>query len=168
MIIIFFSTAKKGPAELLLGDIKKKIHGHRIKVYRTVEALCDRFHYPIVDRAIMILMPENRERLEELISIRNLINDSPILLVLPDREPATISRGHRLYPRFVTYADGDFMDLVSVLNRLIHHMLKKKALEEREGLGAYPFSQPNASYDIRKNVTTGWKQISDTGSIEEN
>ena len=121
MIIIFFSTAKKGPAERLLGDIQTKIHGHRIEVDRTVEALCDRLHHPIRDQAIMILVPEDREQLEELISIGNLFNDSPILLVLPDKEPATISSGHRLYLRFVTYRDSDFSDLVSVLSKLIHH-----------------------------------------------
>ena len=126
MIIIFFSTAKKGPAERMLGDIQTKIQGHRIEVDRTVEALCDRFHYPIIDRAIMILVPENREQLEQLISIGNLINDRPILLVLPDREPATISSGHRLYPRFVTYLDTDFSDLVAVLSKLIHHVSKKR------------------------------------------
>jgi len=121
MIIIFFSTVKIGPAERLLGDIQTKIHGHRIEVDRTVEALCDRFHHPTIDRGIMILVPKDREQLEQLISIGDLFNDSPILLVLPDREPATISRGHRLYPRFVTYVDSDFSDLVSVLSKLIHH-----------------------------------------------
>lgn len=125
MKIIFFSTAEKGPAERLLGDIQTRIHDPPIEIDRTLEALCDRFHYPITDQTIIILVPESKKRLEQLISIGNLFNDNPILLVLPDREPATISMGHRLYPRFVSYVDSDFSDFVSVLGKLIHHVLKK-------------------------------------------
>ena len=125
MMIIFFCTAKKGSVERLLGDIQTKIHDHRIEVVRTLEALRDRFRRPILDRAIMILIPVNREQLKGLISMGNLFDDNPILLVLLDREPTTISIGHRLYPRFVTYVDSDFSDLVSVLNKLIHHVTKK-------------------------------------------
>jgi len=128
VIIIIFYSDKKGPGERLLGDIQTKIHGHRIEVDQTVKDLSDRFRYPMLDRAIMVLVAESRERLDGLISVGDLINNVPILLVLPDREPATISSGHRLYPRFVTYVDSDFSDLVSVLSKLIHHVSKKRQM----------------------------------------
>lgn len=127
MIIILFYSDKNGPGERLLSDIQAKIHGHWIEVDQTLKDLSDRFHYPLLDRAIMVFVAESREQLEGLISMGHFFRDVPMLLVLPDSEPATISMGHRLYPRFVTYVDSDFSDLVSVLSKLIHHVSKKAA-----------------------------------------
>jgi len=168
VIIIIFYSDEKGPGKRLLSDIQARIHGYRIDIESSVEALCDRFHHPILDRTIMILVPENREQLEQLVSIGNLINDRPILLVLPDKEPTTISIGHRLYPRFVTYVDSDFSNLVSVLSRLLHHASKGNLMEGRKESGPYLFLQPDACYDIKKHHPTEWKHISNIGSVEEN
>ncbi|MBW1921996.1 MAG: hypothetical protein JRJ35_00835 [Deltaproteobacteria bacterium] len=156
MIVIFFSHDKKGPGERLLEEIQTRIHAHRIEVDHTVEAFSERFRSPMTDRPMVILVPESRERLEEFVSMADLMSDIPILLVLPDREPATISVGHRLYPRFVEDVDSDFSDLVSVLIKMIHHGSRR------------PLSQPNIYADFRKNPTRRWKQVSETGSNREN
>ena len=156
MIIIFFSHDNKGPGERLLGDIRTKIRGHRIEVEQTLEALSERFHYPMIDRTIVVLVAENRERLEKLISMKDLMSDVPILLILPDRKRSTISTGHRLYPRFVTYVDSDFSDLVSVLGKLIHHAFQNS------------LPQPIINADLQKRATRRWKQIMDMRSDGEN
>ena len=128
MTITFFSTTGEGPGERLLHKIETHLPGLPIQVARTVKTLSDRFHQPVLEPSTLILMPENKEQLQELIAMGNLLNDIPILLVLPDRKPATIDAGHRLFPRFITYMDSDFSYFFAVLNKMLE---KNKLQKER-------------------------------------
>lgn len=119
MIILFLSNGDSEVAKRLPGHIQKEFCGHRIETVTTVKALWERFHHPVIGRPILILVPENRRQLEELSNMGDLFNDKPILLVLPDREPLTVSTGHRLYPRFMTYADSEASGIAAVLSRMI-------------------------------------------------
>jgi hypothetical protein len=131
MIIVFFSNAESEAAKRLLKDIQSKFHGHRIEMMPNVKALWERFHHPMTDRSLLILVPESRKQLEELIYWGDLINDNPVLLVLPDRKPLTVSTGHKLYPRFVSYLDADFSYVTSVLARMIENVEYEKGLKEK-------------------------------------
>ena len=122
MTIIVFYSNPKGAGERLLSEIQARIHGHRIEVDQTVKDLSDRFRRPMIDRAVIVFVAESREQLERFVAMGDLVSNVPILLVLPDRRKATISTGHKLYPRFVTYVDSYFSDIVSVLDKLIHHV----------------------------------------------
>ena len=120
MTIIMFYSNPKGAGERLLSEIQTRIHGHRIEVDQTVKDLSDRFRRPMIDRAVIVFVAESREQLERFVAMGDLVSTVPILLVLPDRRKATISIGHKLYPRFVAYLDSYFSDIVSVLSKLIH------------------------------------------------
>jgi len=153
VVIILFYSGSNGDGKRLLREIESKIHGHRIEIVQTVQALSNLFRSPMIGRAIMVMMAESTEQLEELISMGDLMSDLPIFLVLPDRNPATVSIGRRLYPRFVAYVDSDFSDFVSVLSKLIHHGLFGN--DQREA----------ALYtDFQNYRTTGWTQIPSTQS----
>jgi len=40
----------------------------------------------------------------------------------PDQEENTIAKGHSLRPRFVTYADSDFPDVVAALGKTLRRL----------------------------------------------
>lgn len=65
-----------------------------------------------------ILLPADIEELMRIIALQNLFGDIPIILILPDRQKNTIALGHKLRPRFVAYADGDFSDVATVLLKM--------------------------------------------------
>jgi hypothetical protein len=119
MIIVFLSNGNSEAAKRLLGHIQKEFCSHQIETATTIKALWERFHHPITERTILILVPENIRQLEELGNMGDLFNDRPILLVLPDRKPLTVSTGHKLYPRFMSYADSDASCIAAVLSRMI-------------------------------------------------
>ncbi len=122
MMIVFYYDAKNEAARGLLKDIQIKFNGHQVEIVPTIKALWERFHQPRTERSILILVPQNRPQLEELTQMGELINDHPILLVLPDRDLQTVSTGHKLYPRFVSYLDSDFSCLSAVLNKMIENV----------------------------------------------
>jgi hypothetical protein len=79
------------------------------------------------DQRIFLLLASNRKDLSAVQSIRSLLSDAPVIVVLPDRDTDTITQGHRLRPRFLTYIDSDFVELAGVLVK----MAKASAQSER-------------------------------------
>ncbi|MCF8130383.1 MAG: hypothetical protein K9N10_17880 [Deltaproteobacteria bacterium] len=133
MMIIYFSDAKNEAARRLLKEIQAKFSGHQIEIMPTIKALWERFRQPLIELAILILAPQNRSQLKELIQMSDLINDHPILLVLPDRDLRTVSMGHKLYPRFVSYLDGDVLSLLAVLTRMVENVGNSERRRQIQG-----------------------------------
>ena len=152
MTIVMFYSNPIGAGERLLSEIQASIQGHRIEVDQTVEGLSDRFHRPMIDHAVIVFVAESREQLERFVAMGDLVSTVPILLVLPDRSRDTISTGHKLYPRFVTFVDSYFPDIVSVLSKLLHHVYEN------------PFPQPDICSDFQAPSTFRWRPIPDSGS----
>jgi hypothetical protein len=89
-----------------------------IEYFASLETLLDHLRRPLGALCICILMPENHSELYELNQMRHLLRDIRIILVLPDRLPTTISDGHALRPRYVSYADGHLADVEAVVNKM--------------------------------------------------
>lgn len=68
---------------------------------------------------IAVLLAENEDRLSELLSLRDFLKDVRVILILPNRERETISKGHVLLPRLLTYTDEDFVDIAVVLGKMV-------------------------------------------------
>lgn len=71
------------------------------------------------DPQIAVLLAGSRKELLEIISIRNLIDGFRLILILPDNKKATVNKGHSLYPRFLTYVDGNFDWVAAVLEKML-------------------------------------------------
>jgi hypothetical protein len=61
----------------------------------------------------------NKEDLLYLVANKELIWNLRVILILPDREEDTVTKGHLLRPRFLTYADGNFLDVATVLGKML-------------------------------------------------
>lgn len=88
-------------------------------VYRNVANLLERLRHPLDDPTIAVLVADSRECLEELLALRHLFRNLRIILVLPDRESGTISKGHDLHARFLSYIDSDPAEAALVLSKMV-------------------------------------------------
>ncbi|NNG01810.1 MAG: hypothetical protein HKM93_20660 [Desulfobacteraceae bacterium] len=68
---------------------------------------------------ILILVPPDKKELSRLAMMRAPLLDKKIILILPDNREETISTAHRLHPRYISDADGDFSDTIAVLSKMI-------------------------------------------------
>lgn len=75
---------------------------------------------------IGVLFAADRQDLANLLSIQDLLDDVRIILVLPDDKKETVSAGHRLRPRYISYAGGNFEDVAAVLNKMMQRSLMNK------------------------------------------
>lgn len=69
--------------------------------------------------SIVVLLMGTREDLDHLRSIKHLLEDTRVLLVLPDGNTETVRLAHEFTPRFLTYLDADFEDLSGVLKKIL-------------------------------------------------
>ena len=73
-------------------------------------------------RRIAILLASSREELQDILSIRELLEDTKIILIVPDTNPDTVAKGHTLRPRFLSDCNSDFVDVAAVLGQMIRKL----------------------------------------------
>ncbi|WP_028585145.1 hypothetical protein [Desulfogranum mediterraneum] len=66
----------------------------------------------------IVLVARDREELQAFTNLASRLEQLFVILVLPDAGEETIALGHSLCPRFITYHDSDFQDVVAVLTRI--------------------------------------------------
>lgn len=126
MKILLYLPHVDGIGAKLLGIIEGLGVNERIEIYRSINSLVQRLRKPTYDMDISILIAANKKQLSDILLIKKELRDVKIILILPDSESDTISGGHELYPRFVSYIDSDFKDVGTVLEKII----KNKHSEE--------------------------------------
>jgi len=67
---------------------------------------------------VLILIPNQREQLDHLLKMKELLQDFRLILILPDSAEETVTRGHLLMPRFLTFTDNDMDEVLHVLGRM--------------------------------------------------
>jgi hypothetical protein len=90
-----------------------------MEIYRTIESLSQRLRQPGKNLTVAVLLATSKQELLEILSIKELLFNVRIILVLPDREEDTITKGHSLRPRFLTYADSNYGDIAAVLSKML-------------------------------------------------
>jgi len=117
--ILFYSgnSGKKG--KIVQNIIEDQAWGESVERYRSVQKLAERLRQPRFSVILIVLLISSPKALMDVVMIRDLFADIPIILILPDRKKETIAKGHKLYPRFLSYIDGNFEDVALVLNKKI-------------------------------------------------
>ena len=91
----------------------------QVEIYYMLEKFYRRLTQSGSSNAVTVLLLSSRQELENIVQYADLLCDQKIILVLPDRARETLSMGHALYPRFISYTDGDLQDVTSVLQKMI-------------------------------------------------
>lgn len=121
MILVYYGTVTDGAGQRLQRVIEELVPKAELEVYGTIKKLAARLRQPVGDVTMAVLLAATREDLSQILSICDLLCYVRIMLILPDREEDTIAKGHSLRPRFLTYADGDFLDVAAVLGKILRH-----------------------------------------------
>ena len=87
-------------------------------MYHSLDELITRLRRPKEGQTILVLFAAAGKGLSDILSIRDLLEDMKIIIILPDRKGETIAKGYTLHPRFLTFADSDFGDVVAVINKM--------------------------------------------------
>ena len=105
----------------------------QVEIFYTLEKFYWRFTQVGSNNAVTVLLLTSRQELEHLVQYADLFSDQKIILALPDHAKETVTLGHTLYPRFISYTDGDLKDVTSVLRKLITHTQGQPANRHETG-----------------------------------
>jgi hypothetical protein len=118
MNLLLYSPTRDAVGERLQRVVEAFVFPDEIKVCRTLQDLSAALRRPNHHLATAVLLATTNEDLTGFLNIRDLLDNLRVILVLPDRHDETVTKAHGLRPRFLAYADGDFIDVAAVLNRM--------------------------------------------------
>lgn len=121
MAFLFYASTSGKTVKQLQKLIHTRIPEEEMEIYRTFGSLSHRLQRPLDGLSVAVLLASSMEDLSDILSLRNILWDMRIILILPDRDHETIVKGHQLGPRFLTYVDCSPTEVVEVLC----NMLKK-------------------------------------------
>ncbi len=117
--VIFYRMFAEGTGGQLQTMIEDVVPNENAEICSTIDMLAQRLRRPSYNVAVVVLLIGGREELWDVLSIRHLFDNIKIILILPDRKDETIAIGHKLRPRFLSYTDGDFIDVAAVLKKML-------------------------------------------------
>jgi len=126
MELLIYSSINDGAGGRLLNVMRMLLPEKKFELCRSIEEFSQRLRQPIFNPTIAVILALSREELQAIISIRHLLEDTKIILIVPDTNPDTMKKGHTLRPRYLTNCESDYVDVAAVLKRMLSHHGNKK------------------------------------------
>jgi hypothetical protein len=123
MKFIFYCADRNDFSSGLLDQIASLVLAERLVVCRNFEELQSALLKSAYDLFAAVLVVSSRHDLLDLLSIRDFLTSVRVILVLPDCEQETISKGHYLKPRFLT-TDWNSEEVIAVLAKMLRSVEK--------------------------------------------
>jgi hypothetical protein len=129
MTLLIYSTGTEGAGERLIKVIELLLPEKKFELCRSIDDLSKRLRQPVFNPTIAILLASSMEELQDILSIGELLEDTKIILIVPDTNPATVAKGHTLRPRFLSNCNSDFVDVAAVLGQMIRKLGQNNGID---------------------------------------
>ena len=117
--ILFFIPTRDDAEKRLMGAMESLVPRASAKVYRNVDALRRRLLFGPGNPAAVVILAVTKQDLLSVVPLRELLLSLRVVVVLPDSDDVTLAVGWGMWPRFVSYADGDLRDVAAVLGNIV-------------------------------------------------
>ncbi|MEW6219804.1 MAG: hypothetical protein AB1634_09770 [Thermodesulfobacteriota bacterium] len=105
--------------ERLLGRLLPLLRRHPLEIVRSAVQLERSLQRPLLASAVVLLLVPDQEALSNLLAASCLLQESTVILILPDLSPGTLAKAHAMGARFLSELDSDFSDVAAVLPRML-------------------------------------------------
>jgi hypothetical protein len=126
MNVLLYAPRAGAPAGKLNKVIEKLTTDGRKEMCRSFEGLSRRLKYRSGEEFIGVFLASDEQDLTDLLLLQEDLQGIRFVLVLPDDSEKTLSKAHALGPRYISYADGDFVDVAAVVEKMIHNMERRR------------------------------------------
>ncbi|MGB5986539.1 MAG: hypothetical protein WBG37_14635 [Desulfobacterales bacterium] len=117
--MLFYSTALDKTSEIILSRIEAVSPQGKVEICDTLGCLAARLTPSANSTSILILLIRDHQELDSLLALKELLEPYRMILILPDRDPLTQRKAHRLYPRFCTDLDAVREEIGSVIRKML-------------------------------------------------
>ena len=117
-IILYLSKKETEAGARLINKISSNFYYENIEVFDHMDNFKKRIHSFPRKIDVAVILTVDSTQLSDILEIKEALEDMEIILILPDQDKDTVSKGMTLYPRFLAYTDSDFDDVSAVLGKL--------------------------------------------------
>jgi hypothetical protein len=117
MEVLVFANPKDASKERFFVEISK-VPKLSPKFVLERESFANILMENITDRKVLVFLAYDQEDLSLAISLKDYLIDTRVIMVLPDSQGETVRRGLSMGPSFITDSNGDFKDVIAVLEKI--------------------------------------------------
>ena len=118
MTIFFYIPVTNETSRQFVLELETVVPKKDRKIFQTIEEFSRMLIRSSDNRRIAVILLPSRQDLLSLLTIRDLLLDIRLILILPDREEKTFSLGLKLFPSFISYTDNGANDTCAVLKKI--------------------------------------------------
>jgi hypothetical protein len=121
MNLVVFVPSKNRNTRRLFDAIEKLELDAGLELHQSAGSLFRRLCQPAREILAGVLVITRREDFDQIFVLRELLDDIPLIIVLPDGHDDLVPRAHLLRPRFVSFWDQSMREVPAVLARMLGH-----------------------------------------------
>lgn len=118
-VLLYCPQTSDGIGNRVEEAICRLISREEVEVVDSFEDLLARLRRRIGDLSLAVLLAPTLDHFRRVLGLGDYLEDTRSILILPNRKPQTMAEALRLRPRFLTFTDSDFSDLVEVIGRML-------------------------------------------------
>ncbi|MBI9082026.1 MAG: hypothetical protein JEZ11_00430 [Desulfobacterales bacterium] len=112
---LYICSEEGSHADRLRQVVDATVTPRQATYFTTIDDLCQCFRGYVPQPAMVIILINDNDRLQALLSSSDLFQDHQLILILPYGKADLLDPCLALRPRYIAPADGDFSDIQSIL-----------------------------------------------------
>jgi hypothetical protein len=119
MASIIYIPSENDHERRFLALLEMTIPNKKFEICHSIGEMSARLGMPFSNVKVAVLFALSRAEIMRVMSLGNLMDDVKSILILEDDDRDMIMKAHTLRPRYITWLDSDFSNVVSVLKNMV-------------------------------------------------
>jgi hypothetical protein len=118
-VLLYSAQVSNGDGMQLSLKFEQCVSGIQLIKCDTVDTFTRMIRSPSERYGIAILWISSRNELDTFVTMKDYLDDLPLVLILPEQAKDTLGEAYKLYPRFIGYHDGNLDITAAVVNKML-------------------------------------------------
>jgi hypothetical protein len=118
-LVLYCSEEAERRGQKLQEVLDRDLPDMRLEVFTHLEELVMSLQRPEVDPAVVVLVIGSRMELDELLPLKPVLQNTRIILVLPDQARETLTLAEQLDPHYIKQPGDNFGELAYVVDEIL-------------------------------------------------
>lgn len=118
-VVLYVSAEAEGPGRQLQEVLQNDLPEIQVEIFSGFEELVTGLKRPETEPLVVVLVIADRTELEEFLPLRPVLEDTRVILVLPEDTEETRSLADRLNPLFVKSPEDDFVEVATIIDEFL-------------------------------------------------
>jgi len=118
-LVLYYSEEAERRGRKLQEVLNNDLPDMRLELFTDFEELVTGFQRSEVNPAVVVLVIGSRTELDEFLALRPVLQNTRVVLVLPDQARETLALAEKLHPYYIKPPGDDFVELASIVDELL-------------------------------------------------